>query len=494
MKQLISSTFFTDKRRIFALKIVFLIVIGALAYLFAQSAGDGKLFIHHEDEVIYYCSGKLFAETGSVQAEGCIEEMVSAIGSMNWYGPGYSVIYGLLTKVFGEAPARLIQFHFGFALIALLVILTFPTSLEKRLSIAIALVLTEQFTLYIFTYFPETLIILLAVVLTFFLYQAHEAKENKVRNYYLAGFALVTLLASLCRVTCIFWLAALMGLAHNRRSFVVMTLIFLLGVLAAMVYMKFFTAPAYASDMQKIELLYTFDIYEFQKQTFNSIARGFRELIGSGSLSVYILLALTLIASALYFRTRNKLVLSATLVSWCLIFVLTAFYTVTPYYFIKQTAMLVPLLLTAVLATAPPALAYSVLASLLACLPGALQHTIDTIEERREAYVKYNEYVTFRKALAQIPEYVQEEGTVILWCYNEFGYGNSTESLLPFSTRAGKPIMYTSNIVDPSVSQDIKFKTHNRLTVDYILSAEALSGDSLKEVHVTEFYHLYKLR
>ncbi len=88
-----------------------------LDVLMTAVKGD-RYFVAHEDEVIYYGSAKVFAETGSVQAESCITEDVSPVGQINWYGPGYSVVYGMLRLLFGDGLSVTIWVHFALALLA----------------------------------------------------------------------------------------------------------------------------------------------------------------------------------------------------------------------------------------------------------------------------------------------------------------------------------------------------------------------------------------
>jgi hypothetical protein len=79
-----------------------------------------------------------------------------------------------------------------------------------------------------------------------------------------------------------------------------------------------------------------------------------------------------------------------------------------------------------------------------------------------------------------------------LWDYRQYDYGYAAEALLSFATRNHEPILYTTNIVDPAASMEDRFKMHNRLKVDYIMSRYALPWPSLQQVHATDFYYLYR--
>lgn len=88
MKYSVKSTVDVVKsHRLFLLKLLLAVQVGFLGYLLFSAIHDGHYFLAHEDEVINFCSAKIFSETGSLRAEGCIAEDVSRIGQMNWYGP-----------------------------------------------------------------------------------------------------------------------------------------------------------------------------------------------------------------------------------------------------------------------------------------------------------------------------------------------------------------------------------------------------------------------
>src|SRR5687767_6967322 len=193
MKEIKSIASFFYNKRIAILWLLFTIIIGLHIFWILKAAGDGKFFLSHEDEVIYYCSAKVFSATSSVQAESCIDENVSRIGKMNWYGPGYSLVYGSLFKIVGSSHAVFPWFHFALAMAMLGLSFLLPLSLESRLLIAIALSVTQQFCVYIYTFFPETLILFLATVLTWLLAMQFYAKDERQRRSYEITFVICTL-------------------------------------------------------------------------------------------------------------------------------------------------------------------------------------------------------------------------------------------------------------------------------------------------------------
>jgi hypothetical protein len=156
--------------------------------------------------------------------------------------------------------------------------------------------------------------------------------------------------------------------------------------------------------------------------------------------------------------------------------------------------MMVPLLLLAIIFGFKSARVNYILAAvLLIILPRNSISTIKLIKERKKEFIHRNEFAEFEASLLEIPKHIQSESTVVLWCYNEYDFGNCTEALLPFSTSANKPIMYTTSVVSPVAPPEEKFKQYGKLKIDYILSRYALPWSSLKPVHSTPYYYLYQI-
>jgi len=116
------------------------------------------------------------------------------------------------------------------------------------------------------------------------------------------------------------------------------------------------------------------------------------------------------------------------------------------------------------------------------------------IEERRTSFVRLTENSALYTSFQEMKDYIEEEYPVtVLWCYNEFPLGNIAEALLPFSTKNHQPILYTTNIVDPSTNPEVKFKRFGKIQINYLLSREPVTLPWLQETHSTEYYHLYKI-
>ena len=481
-------------QRLWILKLLLAAQLLLLSYLFFSAIGDGRYFVAHEDEVINFCSAKLFSETGSVQAEGCITEDVSRIGRMNWYGPGYHLLYGSMRNIFGDSPTLFIQLHFVFALLTVLLVFFLPVAVESKLLIANALIFTHQFTSYIFTYFPEALHLLLALVLILLLISIHRSKAGE-RNRYVTLFIIMVLLLTIVRVTTIFWLAALIGLSESRSMALKMTFVFMAGLFMTLLYMKVFTAPPYAGEMQKIDQLYEFNVMGFVVKTLKAMVRNTYTLVTSGSVSVYFLLTLMVLTAGRWWKSKEQFLLASLLVSLVSMAALMAFYSSHPWYFLKQSAVLVPLLMVAFMLSAGSSrLKYGILVVSLVTFLFSFQDIRDIIRERRDAFTRVQDSQPFVVALQQLPQFITEKrGVIILWCYDEYDFGGATEALLPFSTNDHQPILYTTNIIGPDEKPEAKFKLHHKLKVDYLLSRMPVELPSLRQVHATEYYHFYRI-
>lgn len=478
------------------LLVLLLVSTTSLVIEFYQATAGDEYFVAHEDEVIYYGSAKVFAETGSLQAESCIEEDVSRFGKLNWYGPGYNVVYGSLIKFFGLTNSRFIQFHLLLTLASLAIVLLLPGKWESNLLAANVFLFTQQFTSYIFSYFPETLHFFLAVVLTSILIHLFQRRESgKPIQNLVTIYVLLVVLFSLCRITTIFWLAALVPLSKGRKDFIIYTSVFVIGVVVSLLYLKLFIAPPFARSMHKIDLLYSLDLFHFVLQTTFALLKNGYNLLWVNSVPAYLLFGLGALAIFQCWRTKDRLVMAAVLVGFFLTMALLAYYSIDPFYFVKQTAVLLPLLMIVLMRQSHMAIQYLIFVAFIFFWVGNNKERTWNIEEHKRAYINRTNSQGFESALNELRYKIEDKpGLVILWCYSEYDYGHAAQALLPYSTPSGKPIMYTTNIAfDPSTPLDVKFKLHNKLKVDYLLSRYPIPWPNLEELFVTDYFHFYRI-
>lgn len=472
--------------------------LGFLSSLFFRAVGDGHYFLFQEDEVINYSGSKLFAETGSLRAEGCIEENVSRIGEMNWYGPGYQVFYGSIARWFGNSPSLFVQIHFIVSLITLGLVFFFPIPIREKLFTAAALSLSQPFTVYLFSYYPESVNLCVAALLILWLLKVDQSHSTK-RNLFIGLFVATVLVFVLFRVTTVFWLAGLVALSRSRKEFWQMLSVAAIALIGTLAYMKLFTAPPYASEMHKIEMLYSFSLLDFVWQTAKAIVRNGLHLLTSGSIPVYFSLSLSVLLAIQWQKTRERFSLAVLAIVVIMVIAFMAFYSGDPWYFLKQSSGLVPLLLTGVMISgASGRMKFGVVALLVVSFLFSYSDLSSQIARHRDGWAALTQNQQFVASLNHIRDLTEDDKEVtVLWCYNEHAYGVATEALLPFSTKKGYPILYTTNIVGGDASPDERFKLHGRLPVGYIMSRLPITGalhlPVLTELYSDEFYHFYKV-
>jgi hypothetical protein len=476
------------------LAVLALLVIAAflsLSWEFQEAIKDDAYFVAHEDEVIYYGSAQLFAETQSLQAESCIAEDVSKVGKFNWYGPGYNVVYGTLKMVFGNANSLFIRFHFVLACLILVIVFLSHLPMEDKLLLAGILLISEQFTVYIYSYFPELLHLFFSTALVYVLWQIYRQQSTP---RWISLFLMLVLAFSLCRITTIFFLAALLPLGSNWRQRGPMMLIFVLGIVASVLYLRFCIAPPYAGEMHKLEKLYTFSIWNFLADSIKATLANAWRIVTTYSGPVFVLLGLCILAIFNFWKTKDRFQLAAVLVALCLLGTLMAFYSVSPFYFVKQTAMLLPLLLVAAMRGPLLVTKWGLLLVVIYFWIPVNKHRTKAIEEHQHAFANLQNNASLREAFQLIRTSVEaKKDLVILWCYNEYDYGSAAQALLPYSTASGNTIMYTTNIVfDQAVDPKVKFKLHHKLRVDYILSRQPLDWLASDLKLQTPYFYLYR--
>lgn len=497
MKKLLNILLHNQSKVRFGVLIAFVVVtLGALTDEFLTAIAGDQYFVAHEDEVIYYGSAQVFAETGSLQAESCINEDVSPIGKFNWYGPGYNAVYGFLLRIAGPSNALFIKFHFVLAVLTIVVILWLNLPWESKLLTASILLTTEQLTCYIFSYFPETLHLFFSATLVLVLLPLY-GKQNDDRSgrLWLVLFIFLVVIFSLCRVTTIFWLAALLPLGSSWRKRVPYLVIFIFGITGSIFYLRYFIAPPYAGEMHKLQNLYSFSLVSFIFETMKATGRNVIEIFKVNSVPIYLLLLL--IGSTLYnyWKTKDKFQLAALFVSVCLVGVMMAYYSVSPFYFLKQTAMLLPLLLIAFVRGPHLSVKWMLFVLFICFWVPVNKKRTKVIEEHQQAYANFKTNEPLHQAFQQIKKVVDPtRDLVILWCYNEYDYGGAAQALLPYSASGGHPILYTTNIIFDHAHTPLieKFKLHHKLNIDYIISRQPLEWLTPQMILQTPYFYFYR--
>src|SRR6185295_16433543 len=145
------------------------------------------------------------------------------------------VFYGSLHRIFGDAPYLFIWIHFVLALVTLGFIHFLPGATESKLLMANALAFTWQFSAYIFTYFPESLNLCLALPLIILLFKINALREPGPRMNLVVVYFVLVMIFMLCRVTFVFWLAALVGVSTSRKEVIRMIILWGASIVVALV-------------------------------------------------------------------------------------------------------------------------------------------------------------------------------------------------------------------------------------------------------------------
>ncbi|MBI2966741.1 MAG: hypothetical protein HYY40_02875 [Bacteroidetes bacterium] len=466
----------------------------ALAILLVYAVSGTGSFPAHEDETIFYNAARVFTETGSIQASSIIEEKVALVGSCNWYGPFYNIFYGSFADIFGFRQHLLIYIHFLFLVAAVSLFFLFPVRFPERIFLVLCFLSAEATVGFAFTYYPETFHLFSGVLMTLALIRldSHYGSENF--NRYRIIFMALVFLFTLCRVTSVFWLAALIPYSGNRMSVMVNFLIFIGGVLFAMLFLRFFTAPPYAEGQLAFQYLYSFEWWTFIQKAMDKLATNLFKLTHTArpaSILLFFLLSLTLYRG---FMERNRLMKAAVLTGAVLISVLMTFYTTHPLMFTRQTAILIPLLVGTGLAGLMNGRAIIIILFLISA-PFAFGTALKNILDRKESAVRLADNRELISSFSGIKEYMDPmKKNTVLWVYNEYHeLGNAAEAFIPLSTKENLPVLYTTNLNPSDAPADIKFVRHNKLNIDYILSRQPLGEPDLKEVYTTKYFHFYQI-
>jgi hypothetical protein len=480
------------------IKLLFIVFVVALTvfFLFTQ-VFDGKYFPENEDESIYYNSAKLFQETNSLKSPTCNSELRSKIGDFHWYGPGYHVIYGSFVKIFGFSNPNFIIFHFILFLLSIASVFFIPISLNQKLSFLVIFLSSFAAMPFIFTYFPESINVLLSLILMI-LYL-----KGNTKSQYLYIFIFTVLIFSLVRSTLIFWIFAILFnskiLSGFWKRILIVVVVFIFGI----VCVKYLSAPTHISGFKEIHNSEsTFNISNLVIGVKENLVKNikniyhylFNHIFGLFSLFSFLFLVIASIHTYMFEKdNQNKQKIfgilfftSLTLISFILL------YTFDVFFIEKQIAFLVPGLIYIVI-NGNNKLSFILMIFVFMFFPFAFSKAKKNIEQRRESYVnvsKFNNQVdSFQSFVNHInPKYSEVN---ILYLYNEYELPkNLITCFLPLSKNK-VPILYTQNIIDLDKPDSLKFQTHNLIRIDYVLSKNMLKLDWLDLKYSNGYIFLY---
>lgn len=485
------------KNKELSLKLIISVFLLLLIVLLGYAFMHGTYHIAEEDESIYYNSAKQFSETGSVRATECNNEAVARVWQCNWYGPMYYLFFGSIAKIAGVHSYNFLISNVLCLLLMFVLIFRANFPVETKLLITCAFLALYAFAGYIFTYYPETLELLFAVILTLRLKKV--ADENGNKNKEILIYLLLVMFFALFRVSTVFWAFGILAFSSSIKDFLKKLGIGILCFLIIYVYIMFFNAPFYGGGMAHI-MQAKFGIetiaYLVKKIAWNTFVfftrNPFYDLLQ---------IPILIVAGYLCFTSKNRFLIAACIISSIYFVVLLTLYIPYSFFMNKQTACLYPLVLIALFYTDKSMLKYFALAVILVFSPIAYLKAGGLVRERKKMAIENNEDKAMMAQLEQI-KYKTEGGKpiTILTLYREFDSKMPYpifSSNLPASTADKYPIMYSYNFPidgkhDSTFRNEWNFKTLGKIHIDYILSAKPLKIDSTTMIYSCDLYYLYK--
>jgi hypothetical protein len=222
-----------------------ILAIAAISYLgFIRSAiGDGRYMPAWSDEYAYYNNARFFVENHRLDAAYLLEENVARIGGFDAHGVAYTILNGSIARMVGMRPLNMIITNLVFLGLTLLLILRARFGRAQKTSIVSILLLYAVVPVWLFTYYPETMMAFFGVAAGLLLFEACRSQSRARRNWYALGFAGIVALAGAFRPSWLVCMVGLVPLARNRREAIAFGLIVAASAAAALVYLTMCFAP-----------------------------------------------------------------------------------------------------------------------------------------------------------------------------------------------------------------------------------------------------------
>lgn len=486
-----------------------LLIIDILIILFVffnvlKNVSDSNYFMCYQDEVINFNSARSFYETNNLKAVNSISERRSEIGEFNWYGPGYSLIYGTIFKIFGFKSSMFIYFNLFLFFINLLIIYLFNvTNIIKILFATIFLCSYVSFS-FVFTYYPESLIITLTLILLMFY---SKIDISSTFNKYLLWFVLLVVLFSFIRITFIFFIFSLVVFIKSKKDLYKFLVLISLIFSSAIIFIKLYTAPSFVKGIGLIQntnfsLDYLVSLFLYVlKNFYHNLIEIFRdESIGLSHSNFSIVQFLILFVLVFYFFIVSYRYKKRFDHIGLYIVVLFAFssllmlYVSQVLFLEKQITLLIPVLIFIVVNNNIEIKSILVL-SIFFFLPYSLLKSKEFINRRissKTFFQQNNDYISKINSFKNDILIQKKKQINILTYYHNFDLNLSLYySILPVSKNK-VPFLYTTNICKSSDEDSIKYKLNNFIEIDYLLSDTVVNLQGFTFINTNSVYFLYK--
>jgi hypothetical protein len=458
----------------------------------------------NEDETIYYSGAKVFAEVNSVKARAMIAENVSTFFEADWYGIFYPIFFGGIMKITGTSYKAFIAINILlYLLIAFIILKNKQLDKNERLSLLAITIASPVLLKYTFYFMPMVLNVFFALVLIFYLLKINTASERMNRselNAAIFKYVLLVLLFSLFRVTFVFWVIGIIPFSTSRKNGIYLTSVCFIGLLLIVMYMKFFNAPAYAPNVAIISYLFQHDFYLFFKSVIHSIASNieagplnFKAISKPYILPYYFtLLAPFYLVYRYTVKQKNKLLLAISAICLLSNLVSVFFYYLAYGLFMRFSIQLFAALCFVVIMdkNISNILKRSFIILLLLSSALAVPKQLKEFDQRELSGITIQN--EFYSAIVDLKNNIADQPvTTILVDRTIFVSHPSKEFelVVPYIAANRGTIRYTYNLLEKD-----PLALHQKLKIDYVLSADSLKSPNFTPIYFNKHYFLYKLR
>ena len=466
---------------------VFMIIL-ALFYL--SYSNNNELYPFFEDETIHFNSCRSFIETGSLKAYSFFELNYSKIGEFNWYGPGYTLFYGGIGKIFGFHHGKVIIIsHFILLFFSLFVV--YKNENQQGIWMGIFLLLSGSIP-YLYTYAPAILNFCGGIFISLVLFKYLETDQNKDKNKLLIQLLGLVFLFAFFRTTTIFFLFGMLAEFVSLKKYLKSILLVVISLILVMVFMKYFTAPMFISAGTEIIKLENGDIFSFVT-TFihrfknNSIA--FYLNLNLNHISILISIAAT---TSLFLLIKKRVLGAVVLINFVFLAIMLGMYVATPFYMDKQICILLPLNVIAFVKFADKKAMVTLLSVFLFLFPKHLQVAKNYIDEGQQAYHFCNSSSFSREVRTINNFFKSKKSTLVLINLEELRKMPYPfyifASSFPLSKGPNQTIRYSVML-----NFDYFLSIKNYTDFDYFLSTSIHVNEKLHLCGKTENFYIYSL-
>src|SRR5262249_21959018 len=151
------------------------------------------------------------------------------------------------------------------------------------------------------------------------------------------------------------------------------------------------------------------------------LVQNLRALLLTMDLTAFVTITTTVIVVVHAALTRNRLLIATSLIATCYLGILLTYYEPWIWAFNKQTAVLMPLFIGAIVASSVDTLKVAMMAMVLTAFPYNLAHAAELIRAHRHAFLEYTVgHVAQVEAFDRVRALVApNRENIVLWLYSE---------------------------------------------------------------------------